>query len=160
MLLTILLKFILLQEFFQGSVGPVSNLTLAYNERGRSTGVATITFKNSKSARAAVARFNNANIDGGNSRLKLEIIVDTSKVPLSARIQPNLSQPVRSQQPNQPPVRRGRQAQTLKGRPGRAVNRPNKVSNKKDAPKKQPKKKKTIEELDQEMADYFATNNN
>jgi THO complex subunit 4 len=86
--------------------------------------------------------------------LKLELVVDTTKVPLAARIRPN----VQPATPN--PLRQKIQARNSvhipKGRPvkpNRAVSR-----NKKLAPKKQPKKKKTIEELDQEMADYFANN--
>lgn len=137
----------------------MQSLTLAYNEKGRSTGVATVIFKNAKAAHAAVSRYNNAAIDAGRSKLKLELVVDTTKVPLAARIQPN-PRPARpaSLESRIQPQRRARVA-ALKGRPGRPVNRPTKIANKRnEAPKKPVKKKKTLEELDQEMADYFANN--
>ncbi|ODQ47032.1 hypothetical protein PICMEDRAFT_15034, partial [Pichia membranifaciens NRRL Y-2026] len=145
-----------IREFFQSTIGSVQNLTLAYNEKGRSTGVATVIFKNAKAAQAAVSRYNNAAIDSGRSKLKLELVVDTTKVPLAARIQPN-ARPATLQNRIQPP--RKARVEALKGRPGRPVNRPTKIANKrKETPKKPVKKKKTLEELDQEMADYFATN--
>lgn len=77
------------------------------------------------------------------------MVVDTTKLPLAARIQPN-AMPAPTPRTRLPP----RSAiKTRQAKPTRAA-----IKNKKPAPKKQPKKKKTIEELDQEMADYFATN--
>lgn len=90
----------------------------------------------------------------------MELVVDTTKVPLAARIQPNVVSKAGPQQPGRGQALR-RRLQATKGRPGRTINRPSKIVNKKNVnngPKKQVKKKKTIEELDQEMADYFATN--
>lgn len=81
--------------------------------------------------------------------MKLELIVDTTKVPLAARIQPN-AQPIRAKAN----LKKVRGAQ--KPKPTKPARVAAKVRN--AAPKKQPKKKKTIEELDQEMADYFASN--
>lgn len=84
--------------------------------------------------------------------MKLELVVDTTKVPLAARIQPNV-------QPNplQNKIQAARNIKAIpKGRPTKPARVAAKVRN--ATPKKQPKKKKTIEELDQEMADYFASN--
>ncbi len=139
--------FISLQEFFQTSVGPVDKVSLSFNEKGKSTGIATVIFKNSNSAQKAVKLYNNAPIDGGKSNLKLELVVDTTKVPFAARIQPNVQAAVGPRVPN---------ARLVKGRPVKPV-----VNAKAKAKKvkKQAPKKKSLEELDQEMADYFATNN-
>lgn len=146
------------QEFFTSSVGPVQKITLAYNEKGRSTGVATVIFKNAAAARKAVATYNNAPIDSGRSILKLELVVDTTQVPLAARIQPNVQkiQPAALKNRGVAPGPRNQRVNAVKGRPVK----PNRViaRTRAAAPKKQPKKKKTLEELDQEMADYFATN--
>lgn len=142
-----MLSFFFLQEFFQTSVGPVERISLSFNEKGKSTGVATVIFKNSNSAQKAVKLYNNAPIDGGKSNLKLELVVDTTKVPLSARIQPNIqAATVRGKVPN---------ARLVKGRPVK----PALKQKAKKIVKKQPPKKKSLEELDQEMADYFSTNN-
>ncbi|OUT24783.1 hypothetical protein CAS74_001174 [Pichia kudriavzevii] len=138
-------------EFFTQTVGPTNKVTLSYNEKGKSTGVATVIFKNATVARKAVAKYNNAPIDNGRSTLKLELVVDTTKVPLAARIQPNVVAP----QPSRPRAPLARQFRNKQVKPVRAIAR-----NRQAAPKKQPKKKKTIEELDQEMADYFSKNEN
>ncbi|KGK35815.1 hypothetical protein JL09_g5034, partial [Pichia kudriavzevii] len=140
-----------IQEFFTQTVGPTNKVTLSYNEKGKSTGVATVIFKNATVARKAVAKYNNAPIDNGRSTLKLELVVDTTKVPLAARIQPNVVAP----QPSRPRAPLARQFRNKQVKPVRAIAR-----NRQAAPKKQPKKKKTIEELDQEMADYFSKNEN
>ena len=69
-----------LQEFFASQVGGVQRVLLSYNERGQSTGMANITFKNGELARRAVERFNGSPIDGGRSRLRLNLIVDPNPV--------------------------------------------------------------------------------
>lgn len=140
-------------------MGPVEKLTLSYNEKGRSTGVATVVFKNSTSAKKAVSRYNNAPIDFGRGNLKLELVVDTTEIPLAARIQPvqQIRGPSRNTIVNQ---RRQSRVAAVRGR-GRDRDRPATRNARAPAPKKEiKKKKKTIEELDQEMADYFAKNDN
>lgn len=103
--------------------------------------MANITFKNGEMAKKAVAKFNGAPIDGGRSRLRLNLIIDPTQAParsLSERI-------------------RAIPAKNVKQGPG-APRGPNKKAAlakkpKAQRPPKQPKK--SLEDLDKEMADYF-----
>lgn len=126
----------------------MQNLALSYNERGQFKGIATVIFKSPKSASLAVEKYNGAPIDGGSSKLKLELIVDPTKKPLTSRIAAN------SIATKKTAVKPAKGAKALAK--GTAKVRP--VAKKgQQAPKKKPAKKakKTVEELDQEMADYF-----
>jgi THO complex subunit 4 len=116
---------------------------LNYNEKGQFKGIATIIFKSSKSANLAVEKYNGAPIDGGSSKLKLELIVDPTMKPLATRITANKVAPKVS-----PKIAAAKKQLAAK-----------KKAAKKD-PKKKPAKKakKSVEELDQEMADYFESN--
>ncbi|ODQ78258.1 hypothetical protein BABINDRAFT_162913 [Babjeviella inositovora NRRL Y-12698] len=103
-------------------------------------------------AAKAFEKYNGAPIDGGSTKLKLEMVVDPNRKPLIARIQPNqIAKTV---------------AAAKKQQNGRNTNNNAKKAQTKQAPakkaqaasKKAPKRgKKTVEELDQEMADYFET---
>ncbi|SCV06085.1 LANO_0H21770g1_1 [Lachancea nothofagi CBS 11611] len=131
------------REFFTSQVGGVARILLSYNERGLSTGMATITFKNAEKAREAVKKFHGAPIDGGRSKLRLSLIVDPSKKPLASRIQAIAERkPVPARGPNKKV----------------AAVKQQKKEGKKPKPKPSPKakpEKKSLEQLDQEMADYF-----
>lgn len=133
------------QDFFRSSVGGLQRVLLSYNERGNSTGMATLTFANAEKAREAVKKFNGAPIDGGKSRLRLNLIVDPTRKPLAARIAPVAKGPERSLRVARPDpaVRRDTRAPTKKAVAAKAQKR---------KPKPQ---KKSLEQLDQEMADYF-----
>lgn len=119
----------------------MQNVALSYNERGHFKGIATIIFKTNKSATLAVEKYNGAPIDGGSSKLKLELIIDPTKKPLTSRIAPN-----KVANPKVLAVK----AQTK-------ANLRSKPKAKPQQQKKKPAKKakKTVEQLDQEMADYF-----
>lgn len=115
-------------------------MLLSYNERGQSTGMANITFKNGEMAKKAVAKFNGAPIDGGRSRLRLNLIIDPTQQPVRS-----LSDRIRAVAPKN----------------AKPVNAPKKGPNKKAALAKKQKQqrpkqpKKSLEDLDKEMADYF-----
>ncbi|KAI5952430.1 YRA1 [Candida jiufengensis] len=128
-----------IKEFFQSQVGGVQTVALSYNERGQFKGFATVIFKSSKNATLAVEKYNGASIDGGAAKLRLELIIDTSKKPLAARIAAKPVQRVQQQQPNKADHKKKLLAK----------------KNVKKPAKKPQHKKKTVEELDQEMADYF-----
>ncbi|CCF58523.1 hypothetical protein KAFR_0E03720 [Kazachstania africana CBS 2517] len=141
------------REFFSSQVGGVQSVLLSYNERGQSTGMANITFRNSESAKVAVNKFNGAPIDGGRSKLRLNLIVDPtqSRQDLSQRIKPL---PTRGQ--NQGPQRGNRPAAPVRG-----PNRKAALAKKKtQRPKKEKPAKKSLEDLDKEMADYFGDSSN
>ncbi|SCU79899.1 LADA_0B03906g1_1 [Lachancea dasiensis] len=128
------------REFFASQVGGVARILLSYNERGLSTGMATITFKNVEKAREAVKKFNGAPIDGGRSKLRLSLIIDPTKKPLTSRIQAVVERkPVPVKGPNKKVA---------------VVKKQKRDDKKKAGPKAKPEKK-SLEQLDQEMADYF-----
>lgn len=117
---------------------------MSYNERGQSTGMANITFRNGDVAKKAVAKFNGAPIDGGRTRLRLNLIIDPNQKParsLSERIR--AVPPAKSRPSVAPAAKKGpnKRAAILKKA------RPNQVK------ERQPKK--SLEDLDKEMADYF-----
>ncbi|KAF7581525.1 putative RNA annealing protein [Clavispora lusitaniae] len=137
------------KDFFQSQIGGVQTVSMNYNEKGNFKGIATIIFKSSKNAVLAVEKYNNAPIDGGASKLKLELIIDPTKKPLAARITAN--------KPASAQVAKG---QSKKEQLKQKLNEKRKQLQKKKAdakPKQKPSKpvKKTAEQLDQEMSDYF-----
>lgn len=110
---------------------------MSYNEKGQSKGIATIIFKTASAAQRAVTKYNGAPIDGGKSNLKIELILDPTKKPLASRIQANAAPKSLNVKANKP---RPNNKKTAKGgKPGKAGK----------------KGKKTLDELDQEMTDYF-----
>ncbi|CAI4057472.1 hypothetical protein SUVZ_02G4940 [Saccharomyces uvarum] len=129
------------REFFASQVGGVQRVLLSYNERGQSTGMANITFKNGDLARRAVERFNGSPIDGGRSRLRLNLIVDPNQRPTRSLADRIKAMPQKSG--NAPrPVKRG------PNRKAAMVKTQNKQKRERPA-------KKSLEDLDKEMADYF-----
>lgn len=136
-------------------MGNVQNVGLSYNEKGQFRGIATIIFSKERAATKAVEKFNGAPIDGGATKLKLELIIDPSKKPLSARIASNDSR-----------VQTKKSLQARIGAPAKkqaaaAAAAPKKKPAAKKKPAKKPKKeKKTVEQLDQEMTDYFDNSGN
>ncbi|QLQ78226.1 hypothetical protein HG537_0A04730 [Torulaspora globosa] len=126
------------REFFASQVGGVARVLLSYNERGQSTGMANITFKNGEMAKKAVAKFNGAPIDGGRSRLRLNLIIDPTQRPSRS-----LSDRIRAIPPNV------KAANARKGPTRKAA------LAKKQRQQKPKQPKKSLEDLDKEMADYF-----
>ena len=129
------------REFFASQVGGVQRVLLSYNERGQSTGMANITFKNGELARRAVERFNGSPIDGGRSRLRLNLIVDPNQRPVKSLADRIKAMPQKGG--NAPrPVKRG-------------PNRKAAMAKSQNKPKREKSAKKSLEDLDKEMADYF-----
>lgn len=126
----------------------MQTVSLSYNEKGNFRGIATIIFKLSKNAVLAVEKYNNAPIDGGATKLKLELVIDPSKKSLASRITANKPQPVAA---------KGTKATKKEQLKDKLKEKKKQLQKKKAAPK--PKKtkpvKKTVEQLDAEMTDYF-----
>lgn len=128
----------------------MQTVSLSYNEKGNFRGIATIIFKSSKNAVLAVKKYNNAPIDGGASKLKLELIIDPTKKSLASRITAN-----------KPEAAQATKAQTKKEQlKAKLLEKKKQLQKKKVADAKaraKPAKqvKKTAEQLDQEMSDYF-----
>lgn len=138
------------QEFFQSQIGGVSTVNIAYNSRGQSTGVATVIFKRAQTARKAVAKYNNAPIDGKKKTLKLELVIDPTQKSLASRITPN----VLNRAPLKQKLQNKRKGRAVKAAAATVVAA--RATKKVKQKKQQKKQKKTVEQLDQEMADYFA----
>ncbi|ODV61138.1 RNA-binding protein YRA1 ASCRUDRAFT_13510 [Ascoidea rubescens DSM 1968] len=144
-----------IKEFFQSQIGAVQTVALSYNEKGQSKGIATIIFKNSSSAQKAVEKYNGAPLDNGASKLKIELILDPSKKPLSARIQPNApTKPASNITKKNLPLKSKNSNSNYNGNNNNNNNN-NKLKSKGKPRTKKPKK--TLEDLDQEMTDYFST---
>lgn len=126
-------------------------MSMTYNERGQFKGNATINFKSSASAALAVQKYNNAPIDGGSSKLKLELVIDPSKKPLALRISANkVSQPQAEGQTKAQKLRALRQ-RAIKPNAAAVTQKP-----KKNKPKKEKREQKTAEQLDQDMDAYMS----
>ncbi|GMF77544.1 unnamed protein product [[Candida] boidinii] len=134
------------KEFFQSEIGPVKTAVLSYNSRGQSMGIATVIFAKPALAKKAVDKYNDSPIDSSNTKLKLELVIDPSLKPLAARITPNVVRPVSNVKAN------------VKARLDKSKKPAARPAKKVQQKKTQPRKKKTVEELDQEMEDYFSKN--
>lgn len=119
---------------------------MSYNEKGHFKGIATIIFKTNKSAALAVEKYNGAPIDGGSTKLKLELIVDPTKKSLASRISANSIKT-----PKAAAAKTQLKVKANKTKAAAAAPKAKKQEKKKPAKRA----KKTVEQLDQEMADYF-----
>ncbi|THC93318.1 hypothetical protein EYZ11_007207 [Aspergillus tanneri] len=120
---------------------------LTYNQNGTSRGIASIVFSKPDTAAKAAKDLNGLLVDG--RPMKIEVVVDASHAPdvpapkpLGERVVQVKSQPK--------PATAAKPAGAAKGRGGRRrqTRNPNRP------------KPKTAEELDAEMVDYFAANEN
>ncbi|KAK6506761.1 hypothetical protein TWF481_005221 [Arthrobotrys musiformis] len=153
----------MLREYFTNVVGPIKKCSLVYKANGTSAGVATIEFNKPGHANIAFDKFNGRLVDS--RPMKVEIIVDPTKVPLANRISgPPKPAPKAAPKPaaNKPkPVTAGGRASgsgaggrnARGGRGGRGGRKGASGSGVKRA-------SKTVEELDQEMADYYKGSEN
>lgn len=140
------------KDFFSGKIGRIRKIEGVYRENGKPTGTYTITFEKAGHALKLSEQFNNEPIDGGKSKLVVQILLDaipTSAKPLSERIGAQVGKQT------------GKQAGKLNQK-----GKSNKSSPKKASADKKPKAKgskkepvrkaRTAAELDAEMSDYFA----
>ncbi|PVH88782.1 hypothetical protein DL98DRAFT_157035 [Cadophora sp. DSE1049] len=139
---------IMIKEYFGKTVGPIKKVELSYGPQGQSRGVANITFHRFDNATKAVSTCNGIPVDG--KPIKVELILDGTRakeIPppkgLSERITQPKAQPKSAAVTKTPAAgaTRGGKARGRGGRGGRAA-RP---------------AKKTAEELDSEMVDYWQT---
>lgn len=122
------------KDLFSKSIGPTRRCFLSYGPNGQSKGIATVIFQRKADASRAYKEYEGKLIDG-NRKMKIEIVFDPSKSLASS----SLLQRVTSAPP--------RERRT--GRLGRKMGRF----------KRTPRPRKTAEELDAEMIDYFGSAN-
>ena len=79
-----------IKELFTSTVGPLSSVQLNFDAQARSKGTATVIFQKRGDANKAFAQYNNRLIDGKRP-MKIEIVMDPTKVPppsLVSRVAP------------------------------------------------------------------------
>ncbi|QRW05682.1 RNA recognition motif protein [Ceratobasidium sp. AG-Ba] len=138
-----------IKELFQSTVGSLSSVQLNFDSQGRSKGTATVIFQKKGDANKAFEQYNNRLIDGKRP-MKIEIVMDPTKVPppsLASRVAPA---PAEKKQPAQKAAASSA-APERAGKPagGRGRGRRRKGGNDRPA--------KSVADLDAEMEVYKAT---
>ncbi|CAG8970664.1 hypothetical protein HYALB_00003419 [Hymenoscyphus albidus] len=134
----------MVKEYFVKSVGPVKKVEVSYGPGGVSRGIATIFFARPDSATKALETLSGVLVDGRS--MKIDIILDARRaaaIPPTKGLGERITQP--KSQPKSAAVTKGTTAargKAARGRGGKTT------KNARPA-------KKTAEELDSEMADYF-----
>ncbi|KAH7385739.1 hypothetical protein BKA66DRAFT_569575 [Pyrenochaeta sp. MPI-SDFR-AT-0127] len=139
-----------LQDYFAGAVGVgrPKKILLQYGPNGRSLGSATIIFNKHEQAVKATNALNGVKID--NRPVRVEMLVSAANLPPPAR-QPSLADRVTQPKKDKPKPATAAKATPAAGRGrGDARGRGRGRGGRDARPKK-----KTVEELDAEMADYF-----
>ncbi|KAI9744834.1 MAG: hypothetical protein M1818_001759 [Claussenomyces sp. TS43310] len=141
-----------IKEYFGKSIGPIKKVDISYGPNGVSRGIANIIFSRGDGANKALTQCNGLLVDG--KPMKIEMVVDASRAPaLPARkgLGERIAQP--KSQPKSAATTKATTTSTKgtevrgRGRRGRAGR-----GGKSGRPTK-----KTAEELDSEMADYFGS---
>ncbi|KAK5165436.1 RNA-binding RNA annealing protein [Saxophila tyrrhenica] len=138
----------MIQDYFGQTIGNVKRAMLTYGPSGRSRGTATIVFRKGDAGQKAVKQLDGVKVDG--KPMRVELVVGATEVP-KAPAPKGLADRV-AQQP--------KSAAREKNKPKTSVaaaattNGATKTKAKKPARSGRPKKK-TAEELDAEMMDYF-----
>ncbi|KAF3283800.1 hypothetical protein TWF970_000973 [Orbilia oligospora] len=152
----------MLREYFTNVVGTIKKCNLVYKANGQSAGIATIEFHKPGHANIAFDKFNGRLVD--NRPMKVEIIVDPTKVAFADRIS-GPSKP--AQKPAPKPAANKPKPVTAGGRPGGAGRNPRGGRGGRGGRKGASasgsgikRTTKTVEELDQEMADYYKGSEN
>ncbi|KAI0052085.1 hypothetical protein FA95DRAFT_1484246 [Auriscalpium vulgare] len=160
------------EELFKRTVGPMKDVFLIYNNKGKSKGMAIVTFARPGDARIARAKYDQKIVDNRH-RIKVEIITDDDERP--PRVQPPAGPPSllsRLAGPKSPsPLANAKSSAHINGVSHRPVSVPavKALPTKKPGtapiitvgPKRRVKKgpkrvKKTVAQLDQEMEEYRA----
>jgi THO complex subunit 4 len=136
----------MIKEYFTKVVGPIKRCVITYGPNGHSRGIATVEFSRSSDAATAAQKYNGVEVD--RRPMKVELVVDPNAPssnfadrigapkPLpGAKTVNNKPKPATSKPARAGKSRRGG-GRAGAGRPGR-------------------EKKKTADELDADMADYF-----
>ncbi|KAL5118291.1 RNA-binding RNA annealing protein [Pleosporales sp. CAS-2024a] len=145
-----------LQDYFATAVGVgrPKKVLLQYGPTGRSLGSATIIFNKHEQAVKATSALNGVKIDG--RPVRVEMLVSAANLP-AAVAQPSLADRVTQAKKDKP--KPATAAKTAPASVGKGRGRGGKTEGRGGRGGRNPRertKKKTVEELDTEMADYFA----
>lgn len=138
----------MIKEYFMKQVGPIKRVEISYGPGGVSRGVANITFSRADSAIKAVEECNNVAIDG--RPIKIELILDATR---AKAIPPPKGLSERITQKPQPKSAASTKVAAPTG------SRSKKPSRNGRAGRNARPAKKTAEELDSEMVDYWQNGN-
>lgn len=135
-----------IKEYFQTSIGQVKRVELSYGPGGVSRGIAHVTFHHADGASKAFSKLNGLLID--NRPVKVEVVVASADlIPQPKSLGQRISQP-KAQPKSAATVKHGAN-ETKAGAAGKPARKgPRRGRNNRPS-------KKTAEELDSEMADYF-----
>lgn len=140
-----------IKEYFGQSVGAVKRVEVSYGRGGESRGIATVTFARSDGASKAFSELNGLLIDG--RPVKVEVIVSQAdQIPQPKTLSQRATLPKAKAQPKSA-ANDKRAAKGAKGAAGAAGDAKGKKAPRKGRNSRPTKK--TAEELDSEMADYF-----
>ncbi|SNX85877.1 related to YRA1 - RNA annealing protein [Melanopsichium pennsylvanicum] len=129
------------KELFSTTIGPLRKAAMSYRANGQSTGVCTVEFQRADDAGRAYTQYNNRLIDG-KKPLKVEVVVDPSKVAAAPAAAPK------------GPRGATAAANGAKGKGGRAAAGAARGRGRGRGAKREARSKKTVEDLDAEMEDY------
>jgi THO complex subunit 4 len=137
-----------IKEYFVKAVGPTKRVEISYGPGGVSRGIVNITFARSDGATKALSALNGVLVDG--KPMKIDVILDArsaASIPPPKGLSDRIAQP-KAQPKSAATTKTATDAAGARGK-GRAGRRGGKAGrNPRPA-------KKTAEELDSEMADYF-----
>ncbi|OTB03398.1 hypothetical protein M426DRAFT_12549 [Hypoxylon sp. CI-4A] len=142
-----------IKEYFSSSVGPIKRVELSYGPNSVSRGIATVTFSKPDGASKAFNALNGLLVD--KRPIKIEIVVSAAKAAEIAPPAKTLTERI-----TQPKAQPKSAANNKKKDVGKAVGaNANAQGRKQRKPRNSRPAKKTAEELDSEMADYFEAGN-
>ncbi|GAP87865.1 putative RNA recognition domain-containing protein [Rosellinia necatrix] len=136
-----------IKEYFTTSVGPIKRVEVSYGPNSVSRGIATVTFHKSDGASKAFNALNGILVDG--RPIKIEIVVSAAR---AAEIIPTPK--TLTERVTQPKAQPKSAANDKKKDAGKPIGSGTRGRKKRPARSSRPAKK-TAEELDSEMADYF-----
>ncbi|KAI5456400.1 hypothetical protein BGZ63DRAFT_517987 [Mariannaea sp. PMI_226] len=140
-----------IKDYFVQSVGPIKRVEISYGPNSQSRGIANVTFHRADGAGKAFKDLNGLLVD--NKPIKIEIVVGAAQVDKVIPAAKTLAE--RTTQPKaQPKSAAADKHNTNAAKGGVAAKGP---ANKRRRGRNNRPAKKTAEELDSEMADYFVS---
>ncbi|KAI1376053.1 RNA recognition domain-containing protein [Hypoxylon crocopeplum] len=137
-----------IKEYFTTSVGPIKRVELSYGPNSVSRGIATVTFSKLDGASKAFNALNGLLVD--NRPIKIEIVVSAAKAAEIAPAPKTLTERI-----TQPKAQPKSAANDKKKEAAGKATGPGARGRKRRGPRSGRPAKKTAEELDSDMADYF-----
>ncbi|KAI3392498.1 hypothetical protein diail_5633 [Diaporthe ilicicola] len=138
-----------IKEYFQSAVAGVKKAELVYGPGGSSRGIANVVFHHSDGASKAYQKLNGLLID--NRPIRVEVVVTGEQVPAPPTLSQRVSQPKATPKSAAADKASAKGAKPAAGGRGGAAGKRGRAGR----PKNARPAKKTADELDAEMADYF-----